>query len=766
MKNKNLKIFFISLLTLMTLSIIGLIFWALSLDKDIQNRLAQGWFLPPIEIYSAHQSFKKGMILSPQKIERKLQQFQLRQRQMDQPLLDGDWLEMPASSCVNSYSHLELNSEQVAACFLVNLADSIEAETLIVVDTENVIARIVDLTIPQDVESLNFPPVLFAQYYNEQPILRSLVQVGQVPLQCLQAVTAIEDSQFLEHKGVSLTGTLRAVYRNLTKARFAEGGSTITQQLVKNYFLSGEKTIRRKLTEQIMAILLEARSDKDTILQNYLNVIYMGANGPFQVRGFGAASKHYFNKDLETLNLSECALLAAMINSPGRYNPFSKPENAQQRRELVLQKMLELNMIAKEEFDSALQSPLPQKPPKRLTEPAPYFVQAINKQLANWNIDAEKGLKVYTTLDIDAQEAAQTLTYKYVNDLESWYESLKKKKAEGKELQAAMIVVDLSSAEVLALVGGRTFKDTQFNRITDAHRQVGSIMKPFVYLAALESMTESGDMYSPLTVINDSPFEYKYEGQSWSPQNYDGTFNGPVPLFYALKSSLNSATAQLGLKIGLSSIVDVARRFGIESSIQALPSLTLGAFELTPWEVARAYTAIANFGKLKPLSLIRKILNSNGTLLYENNNEPQLVTGEENAATLVGMMKQTLISGTAKGSQKMGFTAPAAGKTGTTSDTKDAWFAGFTPQILTLVWVGYDDNTPMGLTGASGALPLWVQFMKAYGSRYQPVDFTWPEGTHTVVIRSDELSRLMPQVEGPIEDVELILRSSDETFDR
>lgn len=767
MSPKNKKLILFSIAGAMTLSIITLALWTLHLQSEIDSRLKNGWFHPPVEIYSAHQVFRVGIQLSPVKLESFFKKRGYRERGIQQSLLKKDWVRLSAPSCLASYSFITLDLSEVATCFAFRFSAEKQDSRLLIIGISPLdeVLFLVDPSTQEPVEKAEFPPKIFAQYSDKKPVLRRVIQVGQAPLQCLQAITAIEDSSFLEHKGVSITGTLRAVLRNIMKRRFAEGGSTITQQLVKNYFLTGEKTIKRKVTEQIMAVLLDAQYSKDEILENYLNVIYMGANGPFQVRGFAAASDHYLQKPLEILNLSECALLAALVNSPGRYNPFTKTENSLKRRNRVLEKMHELQMIDEETAKAASEHPLPGRPPRLLSEPAPYFIQAVNERIEELDIDTKSGLKIYTTLNIEAQELAQTIVSKQVKATEDWYASIKKIKDSGKDLQASLLSVDIATGQVLALVGGRSFRQTQYNRITESRRQVGSVMKPFVYLAALESLDEEGNPYSPTTLIPDTPFTHEYEGQTWSPRNYNGKFNGQVPLFYALKSSLNSATAQLGLKVGLGSIVDIARRLGIESRIEPLPSLSLGSFELTPWEVTRAYNSIANFGTHRPLSLIQKITTLDDELIYQPVGTSEAVLAPENVAALIGMLKHTLLSGTARASKKMGFEGIAAGKTGTTSDTKDAWFVGFTPHVLTTVWMGYDDNTPMGLTGASGALPIWANYMKEVNNQYPQKDFTWPEGSYPVRLRAHEVNQWLPPQDAATEDVELILRSSDETFD-
>jgi len=326
--------------------------------------------------------------------------------------------------------------------------------------------------------------------------------------------------------------------------------------------------------------------------------------------------------------------------------------------------------------------------------------------------------------------------------------------------------VDLKTAQILAMVGGREYRQTQFNRITDSFRQVGSVMKPFVFLTALESLTPEGKPYSPLTLLDDSPFTHRYQGQVWQPKNYDNKYSGRIPLFYALKESLNVPTARLATEIDLNSVVEVSKRVGIESALEPLPSLSLGAFELRPWEVAQAYSTLGRMGSYLPIHFIQSITDLNGEVQFLSSHSTEQVLAPETAAVLVGMMKQTMISGTARSSKAWGFTRPSAGKTGTTSDSKDAWFAGFTPDVLSIVWVGYDDNTPHGLTGASGALPIWLEFMKSYSDRYPERDFDWPQANVLYRLSHSELIDLLPEKDKNIPySMDLILRPSDQAFD-
>lgn len=730
-----------------SIAVLGVLFviWVYKLNSEINYQLHDGWFAKPIELYSQQEILSVNKVLSPDTLRNWLKSWDYQDVDANERLLPGQFQSLDELQC----------AQLAGSPFLENTTNCVHYRTrersfgserdsnfyLISFDASDRISLIFSGEPLSERTQIRLPAISYAQFYEGQPILRGLVQIGEVPLECLQSVTAAEDSGFLEHSGVSWTGILRATFRNLISGRYAQGGSTITQQLVKNYFLSSERTLKRKANEMVMSLLLELKASKDEILQSYLNVIYMGQNGPFQVRGFKAASEFYIGKELGRLNLPECALLAAIINSPGRFNPSKNPENAKNRRHLVLERMLKNEYITQEGFDLATAAPLPPKPIERLGEPAAYYTQAVFRELNQMGIDESDGLRVFTQLNETAQDQAQRFTLKHVQDLESQYASLKKLKDEGKNLEAALISVDIKTGGINALVGGRHFSNTQFNRILDANRQVGSIMKPFVVLAALTD-EDAQPKYTPLSLLQDAPFNYKYEGQEWSPKNYDKKFRGLIPLYQALKNSINVPIARLGIDVGLEKIISVAHEAGVDSEMKAFPSLTLGAFEIKPIEVAQAYLTIANFGLRKPIHTITRVEDLNGKVLYSAALEPDLRLSPTETAVLVSMMKQTLDSGTATLTRRLGYLDQAAGKTGTTSDTKDAWFVGFTPETLTITWTGYDDNTVSGLTGASGALPLWIDFMKAQASSLssagQVLDFQWPEGTELREVKDEE----------------------------
>lgn len=732
--------------------------WGLySLDQTIQERLEKRLFEPPIEFYSAAKTWSISEIVTRHTLNKELLLRQAKKTDDDTLILTkGKYSWLTTSTCQEYEA--DFAELDISHCLLARPQKA--DRYLVAFDTNDKILAIRGGEAFTEQEQFLLSPLLFAQYYQDRPILRQVIELNQAPTQCLKSVLAIEDPQFLTHSGVSLRGTLRAIVKNvLLGDRSAGGGSTITQQLMKNFFLSSQKTYRRKVIEIGMALVFEFRVPKDKILEAYLNVIYMGQSGPFAVHGFAAASQHYFKKDLEALNLPQCALLAAILNSPGRYNPFRHPDSARQRRTRVLDKMLELGWIDQSEYGQANSHPLPQEAPAPAMT-APYFVDAVRREISDLGLSLDGGARIHTTMVPEAQKAAQKAVREGLDALENWFASLKERRQKGEELQGLLIAANPKTGHIESLVGGRDFRSAPYNRALRAHRQVGSLIKPFVYLTALESFDSNGEPFTPLTLLSDEKFTHEYQGQSWSPKNYSEAYRGSIPMFYALKNSINAATAKLGLEIGLTSIIDVTRRMGIESKIEALPAMTLGAYELYAIEVLRAYTTIARFGSLIPLSTIESIENLQGETIYKFEPRPEQVASMGSVASLVSMLKQTVHSGTAKAVGKIGFTAPAAGKTGTTSDTKDAWFSGFTPHHVAVVWVGYDQNQEHGLTGATAAVPIWTRYMMDYAKKFPATDFVWPqEAIPSIISEKQQLFLGVPDPEG---DIELYFRAGTE----
>lgn len=748
--------------TLLIMSVAGAFF---SLDKEMAEKLEQKKFLQPTEFLAQGPRLALRQKLDEAAFLLGLEQQSYRSRQINQALLPGDYIAAEAADCLPRWAAEDAPSEALRCLIFIpreTPADLTLQETLwLWLGQDGEILKISKGSSRQDLAELRLAPLRLAQYLGDEPLMQEEVPLAEIPPACLNAVIAIEDQSFLEHKGFSVTGFARAALRNLFEGRAGQGGSTITQQLVKNYFLTSEKTIRRKLKELGMSILLESKYTKDQILETYLNIIYMGQNGAFRVHGYGSASRMYFGKALQDLDLAECALLAAIVNNPGGLHPWRKPEAALKRRQLVLGKMEELKLASPSALEAARQAPLPSKRSDvNVSETAPYFVDAVRKQLKALNLPTQ-GVRVLTGLDLGAQQAAQAALQKHLDRLEKEDKRIRELKEKGQRLEGAMLAADPQTGLVQVVVGGRNFRMTQFNRAVESRRQVGSIMKPIVVLAALEYGRQSGEPLTPLTLLKDEKFEVRYEGQKWSPENYGKKYFGEVPLFFALKESLNAATASLGLDVGLERVVSMARQLGVESDLKPLPALTLGAYEMRLPEVLTISMTLANLGEQPVLSYIQEVRDLGDQVLYTH--QPQMMQATDPVATavLVGMMKQGLISGTARAARSLGFDRPAAGKTGTTNDSRDTWFMGFTPDMAAVVWVGYDETTPSRLTGGSGAVPIWTEFMKQVTATRPADDFKWPEGTELKQFDHGDLKDLGLDVSKEPETTELIFREED-----
>ncbi|MFK8136955.1 MAG: transglycosylase domain-containing protein [Bdellovibrionales bacterium] len=732
--------------------------WGLHLNQIISQSLEKRSLTPIREYFAQGEQIFVLQNLNDEAFIKLLRSYKLGKVRFGK-LRDDEYQRFYGDQCLLR-TELDKTPENLVSCVEFKLKSE-ESELFYFVgfDSEKVIF-IEDKSTQLPVTLLELPPQLFAQYHGQKPILRRPMQLSETPAVCINSVVAIEDPNFLEHQGFSIKSILRALIKNIQLGRKAQGGSTITQQLVKNYFLTHEKTYSRKIKELIMSVIVEYRMTKDEILEAYMNEIYMAQNGVFEVRGFGAASEHYFGKEISELAFPECALLAAILNSPGRFDPFTKPENALNRRNRVIEKLGEMGIIDAKQLKSSLEFPLPNKNKKVALQPAPYFIDAVKNQMSALEMPENESLKIYTTLNLRSQKAARASIQNGITGLEKWYKSLKDIKATGKNLQAAIITADPTNGYITSLIGGRSYITSPYNRALFAKRQVGSIMKPFVYLSALENIDdETGLYYNPRTQLVDQEITYEYDDQKWTPQNYDKEYRGKVPLFYALKSSLNAATANLALKNDLNNVIDIANRLGIKSKIEALPSLSLGAYELSLKEVLQAYASLARLGEKVELSVIAKVKNQKGDLLFEHKISRQQVVAKETTSILVGMLKQTVKNGTGRVVSKMGFNHPAAGKTGTTSNYKDAWFGGFTPLHVAVVWVGYDDNTPHGLSGASGAAPIWTNYMKSFAGLYPKIDFAWSEATEIQRLSPIEQKDLnVPDPIEELEDIELIFR--------
>ncbi|MBI1951613.1 MAG: PBP1A family penicillin-binding protein [Acidobacteria bacterium] len=547
---------------------------------------------------------------------------------------------------------------------------------------------------------------------------RLAISVDDLPRTLLDAVVAVEDRRFARHSGIDPRALLRALYANVKSGEVVQGGSTISQQLAKNLYPGGERTVARKIWEALAAVGLEAFHSKDQILERYLNQIYLAQRGPTSIIGVGAAARHYFGKDARYLDLQESALLAGLIQSPGRYHPYRHPREARERRNLVLKLMLVEGSITKQQQREATETPLLLRPePASDSRHAPYFIDYVAQQLHEEGLRdpaSRLGIRVFTTLDPLLQARAEKILAASLAQYEKTYRHLRP--LAGGELQGAFVALRPSDGSILAMIGGRSYSRTQFNRTVQAHRQPGSAFKPFVYLAGFEkAQAERAPLFTAATVLDDSPLEMEVAGETWAPQNFDQEYRGPVSARQALAESLNVPTIRAAGMIGLRDIVRSARNDGIESRLQAVPSIALGTFEIVPLELASAYTTIANLGtRVLPRALVA-VVDDSGKAFSVPIRPSQQASTPQAAYLTLDLMRDVVRHGTGAGIWAYGVDGQFAGKTGTTDDGRDAWFVGFNPNFLGLAWVGFDNNRPLRLGGSALALPIWAQIARGAG---------------------------------------------------
>jgi len=562
--------------------------------------------------------------------------------------------------------------------------------------------------------TLTLEPELLTYLFDETREKRRVVHYEEYPDHLVKAVLAIEDRRFFSHPGLDPLALVAAIIRNArTQSEVPHGASTITQQLVKNFFLTPERTLRRKTQEALLAFVLERRANKKDILELYLNDVYLGQAGSFSINGMGEGARMYFHKDVGNLTLSEAALLAGLIHSPNPDNPYRHPKRAMERRNQVLHGMVEAGFVDAAAAEAAIAQPIRVESASLDTSDAPYFVDLVKQQLSE-RYDAKdlatQNLAVYTSLDLSLQALAQDVLKEGLNKVDKMI-----RRKDHPPVQGALIALEPNTGAVLALVGGRDYAQSQYNRATTAKRQPGSTFKPFVYLTAFEATFDDPALppITPATVVEDAPTVFLFGRQEYAPQNYENDYKGYVTLRTALAHSLNNATVKVAEMVGFERIADLwNRRFGMPDKVQPYPAVSLGAFEATPLELATAYNILANMGlKVVPTTVL-EVKDEKGTTLEQHYPKSPRVARAESTFLVVNMMRSVINNGTAAAARSMGFTADAAGKTGTTNDLRDAWFAGFTPDLLCVVWIGFDDNTPTGLSGAKAALPLWVDFMK------------------------------------------------------
>ena len=592
------------------------------------------------------------------------------------------------------------------------------------------------------------PQLVTALFQGEDRSKRQVVKFNEIPKVLVDAVLAIEDRRFFQHSGVNYFRFVQAALIDVRQGRHAQGGSTITMQVSRAFFLTPEKTIKRKLTEMLIAIELEEKFSKPQIFELYANQVPMGQRGSYSINGFAEASRSYFNKDIKNLTLPEAAMLAGIIQRPSYLSPYRHPDRVLERRNLVLESMVETGAITRDECDKAKATPLKLAPPNVEASDAPYFVDLVKDTLQTRfteNDLNDQGLRIYTTIDPDLQRDAAEAVDIGMKIVDAQVEKLRTRKTKigkGKDAktetkilpgptpQVALIALDPHTGEVLALVGGRNYGFSQLNHAV-AKRPTGSIFKPFVYAAAVNTGV-SGDLspdkiFTASSLVDDSATTFAYGDQIYEPRNYKGEYHGQVTARYALQQSLNNATVKLAESVGYDRVAELARSAGI-NSVKATPAMALGAYDASPIEMAGAYTVFANSGvKIDPI-MLKSVRNAGGDVLEDFQTNKKPVLDPRVVYVMTNMMQAVVDHGTGFDVRARGFTKPAAGKTGT---SHDAWFAGYTTNLLCIVWVGYDDYSDLRLSGGTTAAPIWAEFMKratAEPAYRNAVQFNQPSG--------------------------------------
>ncbi|MCF6210379.1 MAG: penicillin-binding protein 1B [Gammaproteobacteria bacterium] len=675
-----------ALFTVMLIGFVALLVYVAWLDNQVRQQFEGKRWALPAQVYARPLELYPGQALTVEQLQAELQR--LGYREHNRPHQPGTYAWLGRSLVITTRSFDFWDGREPSRTLRVefsrrNLSDIRRADN----------GDVVDL--------VRLDPSLIGRIYPAHKEDRVLVRLDEVPPLLIDALLTVEDRDFYQHHGVSPRAIGRALWANLRAGHTVQGGSTLTQQLVKNFFLSNERTLTRKLNEAIMALLLEWRYDKDEILEAYLNEIYLGQDGRRAIHGFGLASQFYFERPLRQLKIEQITLLVALVKGPSYYDPRRFPARASERRDLVLRLMTEQGMLDSAYAEDA-RGHKPGVTPRAASGVTrlPAFMDLVRRQLRRDYSDEDlrsEGLRIFTSLDPEVQQAAELALSGQLARLP------------GEDLQGGLVTVDVNSGEVLAVVGGRDPRFAGFNRALDAQRPIGSLVKPAIYLTALAR----GD-YTLATLLDDGPLSLDLgAGETWQPRNFDHLSHGQVPLFQALGQSYNQATARLGLALGVPAVLDTLQALGIERELPAWPAQLLGIASLSPLEVAQMYHTLAAGGFRTPLRAIRAVLTPQGEPLQRY----PLEVVQAAPALPVFLLDAALVNAVRHGTGEAAYRSLpesliVAGKTGTTNDLRDSWFAGFSGDRLAVVWLGRDDNRPAGLTGARGALRVWADTLR------------------------------------------------------
>ena len=712
--------------------------WVIALDREVVNGFEAHLHRQPAVVYASRLTIRPGQAIAPETLTTQLTRLGF-QAVTDEPRGPGEyrWFEPTLLQMTLRSSDAVLPADE--------MAPSVQrAATLTLRDGQVTAVRLSDQSLAAAllVGAEPLGVIAGAHRLSMRP-----VRLAEAPPVLLFAILTMEDRRFWEHHGIDLRALGRAALADWRAGRVVEGGSTLTQQLVKNLFLGHEQTLRRKAREAVMALLLEAHYSKKTIFEAYLNSIYFGprtgavGEGAQAVIGVGEAAEFYFGRPVNRLSVAEQALLAAMIKSPARYAPgeHRSSDDAQSRRDLVLRRLVEAGVISPAVGQAALAEQIATTAPAALMQgSAPYVVDWVNQLLEERAVAdgrvaaAPPGSGIVTTIDPDLQQAAESAVHDGLAQLDKTTAARRAGNAAPQEpLQAALVAIDPRTGAIKALVGGRDYRRSQFDRVVQARRQPGSLFKPIVYLAALERSEAGPPPFTLASMIADEPITLEAGGKHWTPKNVDLTYRGTVTFRQVAESSLNAATVQIATAVGFDRIVDMARATGAsgDRTLPALPSIALGAVEASPLEMATFYATLANHGRrIEPTVLDVVIDRDHGTAAPWPGAEVKPAVSPEAAYLVTSLLTGVIDRGTGRMVRLLGFDRPASGKTGTSSGLRDAWFAGYTPELAVLVWVGYDQPRSIGLTGAQAALPIWTRFMQRALAGEPVSTFTPPAG--------------------------------------
>ncbi len=617
-------------------------------------------------------------------------------------------------------------------------------------------------------ETAQIEPELITNLFDSAREKRRPVRYEDLPPELVHAILSAEDKRFFDHGGFDFIRIVGAAWADIRhSSTHYQGASTITMQVARTFFLSTERKWQRKLAEAMISIELEQRFNKQQIFELYANEVYLGNRGSFGIRGFSEASVAYFGKDLRQLSIAECAYLAGIIRAPNYYSSADRhPERGVQARDRVLTQMLENKYITQEQLDDAKQAPLKIVRTAGSGSEAPYFVDMVKDHLLDKFSENEllsQNFRVYTTLDPALQRAAAAAVDAGVKNVdlllakkyEKWRKEAAKKGSTEPipQVQIALVAIDPRTGEIKALIGGRDYGQSQLNHAL-AHRQPGSVFKPFVYAAAFDNAVDGVQpVITPATTIDDEPTTFEFDGKEYTPNNYGEKFMGHVTVREALTNSLNVATVKVAELIGYGRVVQIARQMGLGNNIQATPAVALGAYEMTAVDVAAGYTAFADGGVRAEPQFLHSVVSADGSVLEKFTPQTHQVLDPRVAFLVTSLLKDVLNKGTGAGVRARGFTLPAAGKTGT---SRDGWFAGYTSNLLTVIWVGFDDNRDLGLTGGAADAPIWADFMiraTALPAYRDVKDFTMPDGVQSVLIDPESLELATPNCPTTREEV-------------